>query len=805
MNRRTKPLITLLCIISAVLFCALSAYATETDIVNSEEPIATNIYIVKAANCKTKYDAGDYFDPTGFRMLVTCSNAESFVIQPHQLQYLQTGPLTTEDTVITFYYQHLTYDIPITVTNNRRPVEIELQSTKTEYLALEKINASDFTVALLYSDGTTEPIDLSLCKFYPELGSAISAYDKTIEVSYTLSDVTYTDSVNVTVSPILLADIQGVANAFLYESAEPSLPEGLTVTAYYNGYQTISQVITDFVFSYEYDYVKADENGKTRIKLILDSKTVDIEVNVLPIVGYNISGLKNAYYYGDSFSASDVRVYATYSDGTSSNITSQITIDAPEIITASSKITASHNGYDLKDFLKISTPEGTLTVINQPNKLQYEVGEIFDSTGLSLAIEYTDGHRVLLFPNDYALNCSAPLTKADKFVTAEYFGAKTNISISVGDEAYIVSLSIIGSPDVLNYYEGHTLNTSGLLIQANFSDGTSSIIDHRNLTFIPALNTPLTTDITSVTISANDGTDKYCEVVLPITVAEKHPTVLVATSQPNKLVYAEGEIFDPDGLALSLIFNDMSSIVPSSFSFDPELGSPIILRSNATEKYIIHAIYEYEGVEYTYPIEITVTPAEVENLIVLRPPSKVTYEIGDPFDPSGLELILVYKDRSLTSPKVPAEYYSFSPSIITNETREITVTFRDLTLTIPIVVNGAETSEPDVTTEPEPPVTSEPEVTTEPNQSTDEETTAEPVVTTEPETSEPETSEPEVTTESEISTSPEEITTDGETTTEPNIGDKDKVPSLLSLWIIVIVVIVAALIALIIYYKKNFT
>ena len=803
MTKKLKLIVLLLCVVCTLPLLLIPAFADETNAVQ-----ATHMIIVKGVGYKDSYIEGEVFLKSSFFGKVFYSDGTSKFIMTADLDYLEKGPLTRDMTSITFIYEGLTCSFPITVAPDplaRQITGIEIIASKTDYLAFDTLPATAFAVKATYSDGTSEIVDSSLCKFYPELGQPLSSDHKSLKATYTVGNAEYTAETAINVMPVLYHEFTGADTAYLYEGLAPDAPRGLGVTVFFDEARTLSKALTTFGITYPENIVHANEFGKTTIGIVIDTKTVELEINVLPISSYKITGLNEVYYYGDAITLDQVRVYAIYSDGTTVNITAEVSIEAPSTVVFGSKITASHNGFDLKDFISTTIPEGTLTVINQPNKLQYEVGEIFDSTGLSLAIEYTDGHRVLLFPNDYALNCSAPLTKADKFVTAEYFGAKTNISISVGDEAYIVSLSIIGSPDVLNYYEGHTLNTSGLLIQANFSDGTSSIIDHRNLTFIPALNTPLTTDITSVTISANDGTDKYCEVVLPITVAEKHPTVLVATSQPNKLVYAEGEIFDPDGLALSLIFNDMSSIVPSSFSFDPELGSPIILRSNATEKYIIHAIYEYEGVEYTYPIEITVTPAEVENLIVLRPPNKVTYEIGDPFDPSGLELILVYKDRSLTSPKVPAEYYSFSPSIITNETREITVTFRDLTLTIPIVVNGAETSEPDVTTEPEPPVTSEPEVTTEPNQSTDEETTAEPVVTTEPETSEPETSEPEVTTESEISTSPEEITTDGETTTEPNIDDKDKVPSLLSLWIIVIVVIVAALIALIIYYKKNFT
>ena len=179
--------------------------------------------------------------------------------------------------------------------------------------------------------------------------------------------------------------------------------------------------------------------------------------------------------------------------------------NVPEIIVAGSTITAYHNGFDLKDYIQVLLPEGEIMVITPPDKLNYEIGEVFDSTGLSLGINYSDGTRKLLTPGEYTIEVSETLTAADKFVTITYHGITANISISVGHEAYIVSLSIIGAPDVLSYYECHTLNTSGLLIQATFSDGPSSIIDHRTLTFTPALNTPLTTDITSSEKTAKVG------------------------------------------------------------------------------------------------------------------------------------------------------------------------------------------------------------------------------------------------------------------------------------------------------------
>ncbi len=817
MTKRAKLLILLICVLCTVAVCALPIFADETleetnvetsPVENPVAPYPVSFIVMKSANAKTIYTEGELFSNEGFYGKVTLSNnTDIWLLTPAELPYSQTEALTAAHTYITFTYGELYYNFPITVIENvyvPSIQSIELSATKTDFLALETIDPSIFSAGIIYTDGTTAPLDLSLCTFFPSLDEPISAYTKSYTVTYNDGTATYTDSIAVNVSPIILLEVSGLENAKLYESTPYAPPAGLTVTAYYDGMKTVSQVITNYDVESDTEFVIPNSEGKAKITIKADSASLEAEIPVLPIVNYNVTGLKSAYYYGDSFSAADVKVTAFYSDLSSYDVTEQVIITAPEMIVAGSTITAVHNGFDLKDFLNTSLPTGTLTVITEPTKNHYEIGEIFDSTGLEVGINYSDGTRKLLNAGDYELVVSSPLTAADKLVSINYYGVSTSVSISVGDEAYIVSLQLIGSPDVMTYYEGNLLNTSGVIIEAYMSDGSKLIVDPRILTFYPSLDTPLTPDITSVKISANDGTDKYCECSFPITVTKKVPTGLIATSKPSKLEYAEGEAFNPDGLSLSLFFNDGSSIPLSSFTFSPELGSSIMLHSNATEKCIVYAVYNHEGEEFTYPIEITVTPAEIENLVITRQPIKTVYEIGEEFIPMGIELMLIYKDRGLQAQVVPEGYYTFSPAVITADTREIVFTFRGHSVSLPITVNGGATS--DITTQPiDPPITTEPPViTTEPNDSTDE-------VTTEPEGSSDITTE--ITTEPEVPTSDPEITSSPDVTSEDvnttgedtQSGDDKNPSSLLTLWIIIIVIIIAALVALIIYYKKNFT
>ncbi len=830
MNRQYKALLLILATLCVLSLCIVSAGANETNVQDQGNQPA-QLLILTYTNCKTEYTEGEYFDVTGFRGYVSCYDPQnSFYIASTALTYLETGPLTPDVTEITFVYENVSCKLPITVTasdvpgtpeNTETPettetpdvpvtpvepgVEIvgfEATASKTEFLALETIDPSIFTIELINADGTRTAVNTSDCTFIPSLDDPISAYVKAFTVTYNANGATFSDIIEISVSPILIVDFEGLDSAYLYEGMAPAVPHGLKATVYYDGARTVSRSVTDYEVEYPSDVVTPDANGKTVITLVFDSKKVNVEIAVSPIVSYQATGFESAYYYGDTFSYANAKIMAVYGDGTTRDVTAEVQFEAPEIITANCKITAIHNGYDLTSLLGFTLPQGELTVVTPPAKLHYEIGESFDSFGLTVAIEYSDGVRKMLSPSDYTVSAPAVLASSDKAATVEYFGATAKIAITVGNEAYIISIQLIGSPDVRSYYEGYLLNTAGIIIEAYYSDGTKATLDHGSLTFTPSLTTPLTVDIDSVKISIGEG-DKYCEISYPITVQEKYPTALAPISFPNKLQYNEGDKFDPDGIELRLYFNDGTFIVPSTYNFSPALGTPIILHSNSTEKYIIDATYEYEGKTYFYPIEITVTPAKIENLLITRTPVKTVYEIGDQFDPTGLDIIIIYEDRSLAMASIPEGYYTYSPSVITETTKEIIFSFRGLNVSLPITVNGIDST--DETTEPTPPETTAPITPPEttPSTETDEITTQEPE--TEVTTGTPEvTTDTEITTEPEITTSPNEVTTDSSETTEQNGEEKDPAP-LLYVWIAVIAVIVIALIALIIYYKKNFT
>ncbi len=193
MTKRAKLLILLICVLCTVAVCALPIFADEIteDFVDTfpveapttEEPAApypVSFIVMRSDSSKIVYMEGEYFSNANFFGKVTMSdNSEIWLLTSAELPYTQTAALTPADTYITFTYGELYYNFPITVIENVYTPSIkaiELSATKTDFLALETIDPSIFSAGIIYTDGTTAPLDLSLCTFFPSLDFNFSAY-----------------------------------------------------------------------------------------------------------------------------------------------------------------------------------------------------------------------------------------------------------------------------------------------------------------------------------------------------------------------------------------------------------------------------------------------------------------------------------------------------------------------------------------------------------------------------------------------------------------------------------------------------
>lgn len=145
-------------------------------------------------------------------------------------------------------------------------------------------------------------------------------------------------------------------------------------------------------------------------------------------------------------------------------------------------------------------------------------------------------------------------------------------------------------------------------------------------------------------------------------------------SAPEKIAYEVGEELDPDGLVLTLTFDDKTSQAveysranADDFSFDP---------TEFDEKGEVDVTVSYEGKETEFSVTVDDEGAddpvveedeepELELIAIGESPRRTEYKVGEKLDPSGLVLTLVYDngDRGEAAySSSNAGDFSFDPS-----------------------------------------------------------------------------------------------------------------------------------------------
>ena len=296
------------------------------------------------------------------------------------------------------------------------------------------------------------------------------------------------------------------------------------------------------------------------------------------------------------------------------------------------------------------------------------------------------------------------------------------------------------------------------MLVLGLSDGSVKVLSSDEYITEPAAATPVFEGSDTKITVTYVGTEFEGNITLdiPISVSSKGVVSLLITP-PSKTVYEEGERFNANGMSVRAVYND-NSVEPIT-NYTIIGGGPFIIGTDsATTVPVTISAYGIESV-----VNITVNPATISYIAVSTPPAKVVYQAGEKFDPTGMVVQVVFGNGKVLD--VPAEMYTVSPSTpFKGGETTATVTFRGNVASLSVTVEGGD-----------PPVSGS--ETTDPGQQSAPSTTETNAPVTNP--------------------SGPSQTTAG--------GDKDGLPTGLTvLFISLIVFIVALVVVLIIYYRRHF-
>ena len=262
----------------------------------------------------------------------------------------------------------------------------------------------------------------------------------------------------------------------------------------------------------------------------------------------------------------------------------------------------------------------SITISQSPAQVSYDIGDTLDLTGLIVTALYSDSssEAVTSYTTDPADGDTLDAVGTIR-VTVTYQGETAAFDVFVNDTEAPVTLtgiSITNAPDKLTYTTGETLDLSGLVVTAVYSDGGTEILT--NYTTDPLDGAELDTAGTQpVTISYTED-DETKTASFNVTVTE--PPVIVLTGiaisdYPEKRTYTVGDTLDLSGLTVTATYSDSSSSAVTGYSTSPSNGATLSTAGTQT----VTISYIEDGVTRTTSFTITVNN-------VVQPPEPTTYQ-----------------------------------------------------------------------------------------------------------------------------------------------------------------------------------
>lgn len=253
-----------------------------------------------------------------------------------------------------------------------------------------------------------------------------------------------------------------------------------------------------------------------------------------------------------------------------------------------------------------------------PSKLSYLEGHELDLSGMVITAVMNNGIENTV-GTGYTVSgySSEPGTHT---ITVTYLGKSASFEVTVAKKQ-LVSLVLNSLPDKLEYVSGQAFDENGMQVIATYDNG--DVIVAEDYTISGFDNTP---GIKNIVISL-DGQS----VSFTVKVIARVVTDFRLVSYPSKLDYIEYDAFDPAGLKVEATYNDGITEAVTDYEL-----------TGFSSKPGTHTItVAYEGFVKTF--EINVTPRVLEDIKVIAP-NKVSYYIGEAFEPAGMKVIACYNN-----------------------------------------------------------------------------------------------------------------------------------------------------------------
>lgn len=513
-------------------------------------PTITKIEVV--GEFKTTYFVGEDLIIDNLEIKITKSDETTSNVALTSEMISGFDSTTAGEKTLTITYNEKTTTVAYTVISPTVKSIAISTSIKNAYFTGDILDLEGTKLNVVFEDDSSASINVTSTMV---TGFDTSTAGTNKELTITYGDKSIKVTYNVTQLAVSSISVKTKMKTSYFVGEQLEVAGGI-ITATYNNGKTEDVVITNAMVS-NFSTTSAKNAVLT---ITYEGKTCSQEYSVTAIVVSSIELLnraefKTAYYTGDAITYPCGQIKATYNNGTTQtvNITETMVTGFDSSSAGEDKVlTISYGGKTTTIAYTITDIVATSISILPENQFKtiYFVGELLDTTGGKLNVEYNNGNTevVDILPS-MVIGFDSQFEKSGNLTIA--WGG---ISINVPYTVTIVKVTSVSLEPGMKttYYQGQSLDVTGGKIKATYNNGKTEVVDVELYMLKSKSTSQAKTYTTQIITDFEDENGDFFTISFSYTVIAR--TITLTT--PFKLVYVVGEDLDVDGGQITITYGD---------------------------------------------------------------------------------------------------------------------------------------------------------------------------------------------------------------------------------------------------------
>ncbi len=449
--------------------------------------------------------------------------------------------------------------------------------------------------------------------------------------------------------------------------------------------------------------VKPDDSSSTKPDDSSSTEDPPAEVTLVS-VEVTTEPTKLTYNLGDTFDPTGMQVTATMSDGSKKVVTDYEVSPANPLTVNDTAVKVSYTegektvvGYCKKKIL-IEAPKLSSTAYSGKTELLFSDSANYTlSGGATKSTWSSDGNtfdrlrcnkdtkKTIEFVHDYSNLADKSQAGFRAIMSIARGGSKVEISVDNGDTWQVVSMAGEG----LNTLPADYKYPSSEIDGKKATDGSNRNVYYAYWNIGKYMNENTGNVRIRFSYASTEGTgwagvdvegsdlmhsvaffDKLdlTNAGVPVTL-----TTVALKTNPTKTSYIAGEAFEASGLELEATYSDGTK---------ETITEGISIPTGALTAEMNSVTVSYAGFEIVIDIVVEEPAATLVSISVTTLPTKIAYEVGETFDPTGMVVTATYSDNST----VDISGYTYKTEPLTIDDQKIVISYEGKTAEVAITV-----------------------------------------------------------------------------------------------------------------------